>query len=209
MESSVLFSGVFDLPWWGYVLAAIGLTHITLMGAANVMLFGIVPGALILVTQIAWIPFWAAGVINGIGHFWGYRNWSTEDASTNIVPWGIIIGGEELHNNHHAYATSAKLSNKWYEIDLGWMYICLLDARRARLAVGALECLPRAARPAATGLVPPRGSERHPSARGILAPAALLRLGRWRPPKKPARPAGFLFRSAPPHFRVGYTALFG
>ncbi len=234
MESSVLFSGVFNLPWWGYVLAALGLTHITivsvtvflhrhqahralelhplashffrlwlwmttgmvtkewaaihrkhhakcetpedphspqqvginrvlwggvflyvkesynretmtryghgtpddwlernvysrfsilgitLMGAANVMLFGVVPGALILVTQIAWIPFWAAGVINGIGHFWGYRNWQTEDASTNIVPWGIIIGGEELHNNHHAYATSAKLSNKWYEIDLGW-----------------------------------------------------------------------------------------
>src|SRR5947208_9428703 len=237
MESSVLFSGVFDLPWWGYLLPATGLTHITivivtvflhrcqahraldlhplashffrlwlwmttgmvtkewaaihrkhhakcetaedphspqqvginrvlwggvflyvkesynretmtryghgtpedwlernvysrfsilgitLMGAANVMLFGVVPGALILVAQIAWIPFWAAGVINGIGHFWGYRNWSTEDASTNIVPWGIIIGGEELHNNHHAYATSAKLSNKWYEFDLGWAYI--------------------------------------------------------------------------------------
>src|SRR5437870_5066683 len=237
MESSVLFSGVFDLPWWGYVLAAIGLTHITivsvtvflhrcqahraldlhplashffrlwlwmttgmvtkewaaihrkhhakcetaedphspqqvginrvlwggvflyvkesynretmtryghgtpedwlernvysrfsilgitLMGAADVMLFGIVPGALILITQIAWIPFWAAGVINGIGHFWGYRNWSTEDASTNIVPWGIIIGGEELHNNHHAYGTSAKLSSQWYEFDLGWAYI--------------------------------------------------------------------------------------
>jgi stearoyl-CoA desaturase (delta-9 desaturase) len=98
------------------------------MGAANVLLFGIVPGVLILVTQIVWIPFWAAGVINGIGHFWGYRNWGTEDASTNIVPWGIIIGGEELHNNHHAYATSAKLSNKWYEIDLGWMYIRLLEA---------------------------------------------------------------------------------
>jgi stearoyl-CoA desaturase (delta-9 desaturase) len=98
------------------------------MGAANVTLFGLVPGALILITQIVWIPFWAAGVINGIGHFWGYRNWGTEDASTNIVPWGIIIGGEELHNNHHAYATSAKLSNKWYEIDLGWMYIRLLEA---------------------------------------------------------------------------------
>src|SRR5207302_2908456 len=240
MESSVLFSGVFDLPWWGYVLAAVGLTHITivsvtvflhrcqahraldlhplanhffrlwlwmttgmvtkewaaihrkhhakcetaedphspqqvginrvlwggvflyvkesynretmtryghgtpddwlernvysrfsilgitLMGAANFMLFGVVPGALILVTQIAWIPFWAAGVINGIGHFWGYRNWQTEDASTNIVPWGIIIGGEELHNNHHAYGTSAKLSSRWYEFDIGWLYIRLL-----------------------------------------------------------------------------------
>src|SRR6267143_457285 len=383
MESSVLFSGVFDLPWWGYVLAAIGLTHITivsvtvflhrcqahraldlhplashffrlwlwmttgmvtkewaaihrkhhakcetaedphspqqvginrvlwggvflyvkesynretmiryghgtpedwlernvysrfsilgitLMGAADVMLFGIVPGALILITQIAWIPFWAAGVINGIGHFWGYRNWSTEDASTNIVPWGIIIGGEELHNNHHAYATSAKLSNKWYEIDLGWMYICLLealglaqvkkvaptprfteakpavdsetlqavithrydvlakyakslkrtyaeelgklrrlepqagtgkiarashrvlDARRARVAVGALERVARPARASAAGLVPPRRSERHPPARGVLAPAALLRVGGFvaRGSGKPRKPA--------------------
>jgi stearoyl-CoA desaturase (delta-9 desaturase) len=100
---------------------------ITLMGVADVVLFGILPGALILVTQIAWIPFWAAGVINGIGHFWGYRNWSTEDASTNIVPWGILIGGEELHNNHHAYASSAKLSNKWYEFDIGWAYIRALE----------------------------------------------------------------------------------
>jgi len=105
--------------------AVLGLT---LMGVVNVVLLGIVPGVLVLVTQIVWIPFWAAGVINGIGHFWGYRNWGTEDASTNIVPWGILIGGEELHNNHHAYATSAKLSNKWYEFDIGWMYICLLEA---------------------------------------------------------------------------------
>jgi stearoyl-CoA desaturase (delta-9 desaturase) len=242
MESNVLFSGIFDLPWWGVALVALGLTHITivsvtvflhrhqahraldlhpiashffrfwlwlttgmvtkewaaihrkhhakcetaedphspqivginrvlwlgvflyvkeaynretleryghgtpddwiernlysrfavlgltLMGVVDVALLGIVPGALVLATQIVWIPFWAAGVINGIGHFWGYRNWGTEDASTNIVPWGIIIGGEELHNNHHAYATSAKLSNKWYEFDMGWMYICILEA---------------------------------------------------------------------------------
>jgi stearoyl-CoA desaturase (Delta-9 desaturase) len=101
---------------------------LTLMGLADVILFGIVPGALIFLTQIAWIPFWAAGVINGIGHFWGYRNWSTGDASTNIVPWGILIGGEELHNNHHAFTTSAKLSNKWYELDIGWMYIRMLEA---------------------------------------------------------------------------------
>jgi stearoyl-CoA desaturase (Delta-9 desaturase) len=101
---------------------------LTLMGLADVILFGIVPGALIFLTQIAWIPFWAAGVINGIGHFWGYRNWSTEDASTNIVPWGILIGGEELHNNHHAFTTSAKLSSKWYEFDIGWMYIRILEA---------------------------------------------------------------------------------
>jgi len=100
---------------------------LTLMGLADVALFGIVPGVLIFLTQIVWIPFWAAGVINGIGHHWGYRSWATEDASTNIVPWGILIGGEELHNNHHAYTTSAKLSNKWYEFDIGWMYIRILE----------------------------------------------------------------------------------
>ena len=100
---------------------------LTMMGIADVAMFGIVPGVLIFVTQIVWIPFWAAGVINGIGHFWGYRNWDCEDASTNIFPWGILIGGEELHNNHHSYASSAKLSNKWYEFDIGWTYIRILD----------------------------------------------------------------------------------
>ena len=74
-----------------------------------------------------WIPFWAAGVINGVGHFWGYRNFASADASRNIVPLGIFIGGEELHNNHHTFATSAKLSNKWYEFDIGWMYIRILE----------------------------------------------------------------------------------
>ena len=100
---------------------------LTLMGLINVILFGLVPGLILLVVQIIWIPFWAAGVINGIGHFWGYRNFACEDASTNIVPWGILIGGEELHNNHHAYGTSAKLSNKWYEFDIGWAYIRTLE----------------------------------------------------------------------------------
>ncbi len=104
--------------------AVLGLT---LMGVVDVVFLGLVPGVIVLATQIVWIPFWAAGVINGIGHFWGYRNWGTEDASTNIVPWGILIGGEELHNNHHAYATSAKLSNKWYELDVGWLYIRILE----------------------------------------------------------------------------------
>jgi len=99
-----------------------------LMGVSDIILFGIVPGLLIFATQIVWIPFWAAGVINGIGHYWGYRHWSTPDASTNIFPVGILIGGEELHNNHHAYPTSAKLSNKWYELDLGWLYIRILEA---------------------------------------------------------------------------------
>jgi len=101
---------------------------LTLMGAIDVILFGVVPGALVLATQIVWIPFWAAGVINGIGHYWGYRLWLTPDASTNITPLGILIGGEELHNNHHAYPTSAKLSIKWYEFDIGWLYIRILEA---------------------------------------------------------------------------------
>ena len=98
-----------------------------LMGAVDIALFGLVPGLAILAAQIVWIPFWAAGVINGIGHFWGYRNWSSADASTNIFPLGILIGGEELHNNHHAFPTSAKLSAKWYEFDLGWLYIRSLE----------------------------------------------------------------------------------
>ena len=104
--------------------AKIGLV---LMGLVNIVLFGIVPGLAILAVQIAWIPFWAAGVINGIGHYWGYRNWHTSDASTNILPLGILIGGEELHNNHHAYGSSAKLSNRWYEFDIGWAYIRMLS----------------------------------------------------------------------------------
>ncbi|MDZ7840751.1 MAG: fatty acid desaturase [Gammaproteobacteria bacterium] len=93
----------------------------------NVLLFGAVAGAAIWVVQMAWIPFWAAGVINGVGHYWGYRNFEVPDASKNIVPWGLIIGGEELHNNHHAYASSARFSNKKWEIDIGWLYIRLLS----------------------------------------------------------------------------------
>lgn len=101
---------------------------IVLMLAIDLVLFGAIPGALIWITQMIWIPFWAAGVINGIGHFWGYRNYDCSDAATNISPFGILIGGEELHNNHHSFATSAKLSSKWYEFDLGWAYICILSA---------------------------------------------------------------------------------
>jgi len=97
------------------------------MLAINLLFFGITAGTLIWLAQIAWIPFWAAGVINGIGHFWGYRNFEVGDASTNIVPWGIIIGGEELHNNHHTFASSAKLSSKWWEFDIGWMYIRIMQ----------------------------------------------------------------------------------
>ena len=94
---------------------------------ADVVIFGLGIGTLIWVVQVAWIPFWAAGVINGLGHFIGYRNFGCPDASTNIFPIGVFIGGEELHNNHHAYATSAKLSSKWYEVDIGWAYIRSLE----------------------------------------------------------------------------------
>src|SRR5436190_10000916 len=97
-----------------------------LMLAVNLMLFGPI-GATIWAVQMLWIPITAAGIINGIGHYWGYRNFACADASTNIVPWGILIGGEELHNNHHAYGTSAKLSSRWYEFDIGWMYIRMLE----------------------------------------------------------------------------------
>src|SRR5690606_19880312 len=102
-------------------------TGLTIMALIDLALFGLIPGALVFLTQIVWIPFWAAGVINGLGHYWGYRNWEAEDASTNIFPWGILIGGEELHNNHHAFASSAKLSSKWYEFNIGWMYIRIME----------------------------------------------------------------------------------
>lgn len=99
---------------------------IGLMLAVDGVLFG-AAGLLVWLVQMLWIPFWAAGVINGIGHFWGYRNWNTTDASTNISPIGFLIGGEELHNNHHAFAASARLSSRWYEFDIGWFYIRLLE----------------------------------------------------------------------------------
>lgn len=109
-------------PWLGVVI----------MLAIDILMFGLV-GVGVWLVQMVWIPFWAAGVINGIGH-WplfkqliGYRNSDTPDASSNIVPWGIWIGGEELHNNHHAYPLSAKLSLRPYEFDLGWMYIKILE----------------------------------------------------------------------------------
>src|SRR3990172_9189626 len=99
---------------------------IALMFILNVLLFGPI-GITIWAVQMMWIPITAAGVINGIGHYWGYRNYEAADASTNIVPWGILIGGEELHNNHHTFASSAKLSSKWWEFDIGWFYIRTLE----------------------------------------------------------------------------------
>ena len=92
----------------------------------NFALFGVI-GITIWAVQMMWIPITAAGIINGLGHYWGYRNYDCADAATNIFPFGILIGGEELHNNHHTHATSAKLSSKWYEIDLGWGYIRALE----------------------------------------------------------------------------------
>jgi stearoyl-CoA desaturase (delta-9 desaturase) len=97
-----------------------------LMAIVNVLLFGAI-GLTVWAVQMMWIPITAAGIINGIGHWWGYRNFEAHDASTNISPWGIIIGGEELHNNHHTYPTSAKLSVKPYEFDIGWLYIRLME----------------------------------------------------------------------------------
>jgi stearoyl-CoA desaturase (delta-9 desaturase) len=103
----------------------------TVLGIASMLvidllLFGAI-GATVWAVQMAWIPVTAAGIINGLGHWWGYRNFEASDASTNISPWGVIIGGEELHNNHHTYPTSAKLSVKPFEFDIGWAYIRTLE----------------------------------------------------------------------------------
>ena len=104
-------------PWQG----------VGLMLGVDLVLFG-VAGIAIWAVQMLWIPFHAAGVINGLGHFWGYRNYDSPDASTNLTPWALWIGGEELHNNHHTHPTSAKFSLKWFEFDIGWQYIRALQA---------------------------------------------------------------------------------
>jgi len=104
---------------------------ILLMLVIDLLLFG--PwGLLVWGIQLAWIPFWAAGVINGVGHWFGYKNGETKDQSRNIVPWGILIGGEELHNNHHINPASVKLSRRWFEFDIGWMWLTIF--RTVRLA---------------------------------------------------------------------------
>lgn len=97
---------------------------IVIMLVIDVLLFGAV-GLVVWGVQMLWIPFWAAGVINGLAHTIGYRNFSTNDTSRNLLPFGILIGGEELHNNHHGASASAKLSVKWFEIDIGWLWIKL------------------------------------------------------------------------------------
>ncbi len=122
---------------------------VAIMLVADIVMFGPL-GLTIWAVQMLWIPVMAAGVINGVGHYFGYRSFQVEDASTNIVPWGILIGGEELHNNHHAYASSARLSNKWYEFDIGWFYIRTLEivglaevkklAPQVKMEAGKLQC---------------------------------------------------------------------
>ena len=102
---------------------------ITLMGLINVALFG-VAGVTVWAVQMMWIPITAAGIINGIGHYWGYRNFECSDASRNVMPWGILIGGEELHNNHHTYPNSAKLSVRRFEFDMGWAWIRTFEVLR-------------------------------------------------------------------------------
>jgi stearoyl-CoA desaturase (delta-9 desaturase) len=109
-----------------HVYTGHSVAGIALMLIIDFILFGFI-GITIWAIQMMWIPIFAAGIINGVGHFWGYRNFQAEDASRNILPWGILIGGEELHNNHHAYPSSARLSNKWWEFDIGWLYIRLLE----------------------------------------------------------------------------------
>lgn len=100
---------------------------ILLMLIIDLVLFG--PwGFVVWGVQMLWIPIWAAGVINGLAHWWGYRNYTVNDTSRNLLPWGIWIGGEELHNNHHGNGSSPKLSLKWWEFDIGWVYIRILLA---------------------------------------------------------------------------------
>ena len=103
-------------PWYGVLI----------MLAIDIALFGLW-GPVVWAVQMIWIPLWAAGVINGLGHWIGYRNSETRDHSRNLVPWGILIGGEELHNGHHLNPAGAKLSHRWWEFDIGWMYIRILS----------------------------------------------------------------------------------
>jgi len=102
---------------------------IIIMLLVNLWLFGLI-GFVVWGVQMLWIPFWAAGIVNGLAHWWGYRNGETRDQSKNISPWGIIIGGEELHNNHHLNPASPKLSKQWFEFDIGWMYIKMFERLR-------------------------------------------------------------------------------
>lgn len=129
-----------------HVYARYSSLGIALMLVIDLALFGAI-GLTVWAVQMAWTPIMAAGVINGAAHYWGYRNFESPDASTNVSPWGILIAGEELHNNHHTYPTSARLSIKPYEFDIGWMYISALQKlglanvkkRPPRLALGTVR----------------------------------------------------------------------
>jgi stearoyl-CoA desaturase (delta-9 desaturase) len=127
-------------PYCGY-----GVVFMLLI---DILLFGVI-GITVWAVQMIWIPFFAAGVINGIGHYFGYRNFESPDASRNIVPIGVLIGGEELHNNHHAFASSAKLSSRWWEFDIGWVYIRMMSllglARVKKVASSPLVVAAKAA----------------------------------------------------------------
>ncbi|HET6395637.1 MAG TPA: fatty acid desaturase [Pseudoxanthomonas sp.] len=126
----------------------------TLLLVLNFVLFG-VPGVALWAVQMAWIPFWAAGVVNGLGHWWGYRNFESADTSTNLTPWAFWIGGEELHNNHHAFPSSARFSMRRWEFDIGWVAIKALEklglARVLRVAP-SLDIRPNIAVPDAETL---------------------------------------------------------
>src|SRR6185437_15574377 len=138
----------------------------TLLAVANLLLFG-VPGMAIWAVQMMWIPFWGGGVINGLSHWWGYRNFETADRSTNLVPWAVWIGGEELHNNHHAFPGSAKFSIRRHEFDLGWLAIRILArcglADVKRIAAGQTGRL--AARVSIASIRQPRQTALAPRAR--------------------------------------------
>ena len=127
-DSTMLYYGVGTPDDWieRNIYSKHSRLGVTLMGFINLALFG--PwGLLVLLVQLLWIPFWAAGIINGLGHWWGYRNGETKEQSRNLIPWAFWIGGEELHNNHHLAPASPRLSLRWWEFDEGWMWIKLLS----------------------------------------------------------------------------------
>lgn len=110
-----------------HVLTPRNWVGIVLMLAIDLYLFGFFVGPLVWGIQMIWIPFWAAGIVNGVGHAVGYRNHDVKDYSRNIVPFAVWLGGEELHNNHHADPHSAKFTSKWFEFDIGWVYLRVLS----------------------------------------------------------------------------------
>ena len=107
---------------------------ILVMLVIDIYLFGFFVGPIVWGVQMIWIPFWAAGIVNGVGHAMGYRNFEVKDASRNISPIAIWLGGEELHNNHHADPHSAKFKARWFELDVGWLYIRRAEANERDFA---------------------------------------------------------------------------